>query len=263
MNIKIITTMSQVYWDRVGQYSVSTWPTLMPKGWQLWFHDTPELPVIPTKNLKSIEKESWIAKADPISTTFDAPPGYQREWKMFCHKSFAMWEAYKIEPNGIMIWCDSDVKWFKKPNNELLFKCLDGKFCGYLGRDRVDTSTTAKKKYAKLTTETCFIVFDLDHPIANEFFTKFENAYKSMDLFKLYSWCDAAVFEHVMNMFTKEHFNDITKDNPPAIAPLPLTCLGEYFEHWMGWTNKNARQDISGNKEKNKLIKKGLLRNAL
>jgi hypothetical protein len=260
MTVKIITTMSQEYWNKVGQYSVSTWPDLMPADWEFWLHDTPELPLTTHKKIIETEKYNWIANAEPISKMFDAPPGYQSEWKMFCHKSFAMWEAYKAEPNGIMVWCDSDVKWFKQPNIELLQKCLDGKFCGYLGRDRVDTSTTAKKKYARLTPETCFIVFNLDHLIANEFFNKFENVYKSMDLFKLYSWCDAAVFEHVMNMFPKEHFNDITKDNPPAIAPLPLTLLNDYFEHWMGWSNKNARGDISGNKEKHKLIKRGFIK---
>lgn len=251
--------MSQEYWDKVGQYSVSTWPKFMPDEWELWLHDTPDIPIKVNKKLSGIEKEKWILDAHVVSNGKPLPPGYQSEWKMFCHKSFAMWEAYKAEPKGIMIWCDSDVKWLKSPNSELLHKCLDGKFCGYLGRDRVDTSTTAKKKYTKLTPETCFIVFDLDHPIANEFFTQFENVYKSMDLFKLYSWCDAAVFEHVMNMFPKEYFNDITKDNPPAIAPLPLTLLNDYFEHWMGWTNKNAREDISGNKEKQKLLKKGLI----
>jgi hypothetical protein len=256
MTVKVITTMSQEYWDKVGQYSVSTWPDLMPTDWEFWLHDTPDIPLITSKKIIETEKYNWINAAEPVSKMSMAPPGYQSEWIMFCHKSFAMWEAYKIEPKGFMVWCDSDVKWFKQPNIELLQKCLDGKFCGYLGRDRVDTSTTAKKKYARLTPETCFIVFNLDHLIANEFFNKFENVYKSMQLFELYSWCDAAVFEHVMNMFPKEYFNDITKNNPPAIAPLPLTFLSEYFEHWMGWTNKEAREDISGKKEKEKILKR-------
>jgi hypothetical protein len=260
--VKVITTMSQEYWDKVGQYSVSTWPNLMPAHWNLWLHDTPDLSIVPDKKITNTEKYNWISKAESVAEQFQRPPGYQAEWKMFCHKAFAIWESFKEEPTGIMIWCDSDVKWLKSPSDHLLQKCLEGKFCAYLGRDRVDTSQTAKKRYAKLTPETCIIIFDLDHPIAKEFFSKFEEVYKSMQLFNLYSWCDAAVFEHTMNVFPKEFFNDITINNPPAIAPLSLTFLHEYFEHWMGWSNKTAKQDVSGRKEKNKLIKKGLIQNA-
>lgn len=254
--IKVITTMSQEYWDKVGQYSVSTWPGLKPDGWEIWLHDTPSIPLVCDKQLNTIEKEHWITKADPISGTFSPPPGYQREWKMFCHKSFAQWECYKEEPTGLMVWCDSDVKWLKQPSTNLLDRCLDGKFCAYLGRDRVDTSQTAKRKYSRLTPETCIIVYNLDHPIAKDFFTEFENIYKSMELFKLYSWCDAAVFEYVKSKFPAEYFNDIGKDDPPAIAPLPFNFLSEYFEHWMGWTNKEARDDLSGKKEKFKFEKR-------
>lgn len=260
MKVKVITTMSQEYWDKVGQYSVSTWPSLKPNGWEFWLHDTPDLPLLVDRKIQDTDKNKWINEAGPISLNFPEPPGYQREWRMFCHKSFAIWESYTQEPTGIMVWCDADVKWLQPLTDDILEQCLNGKFCGYLGRDRVDTSGTAKKKYSRLTPETCFIVFDLDHPIAKDFFTKFENIYKSMELFKLYSWCDAAVFEHVMHQFPAECFNDITKDNPPAIAPLPLTFLNDYIEHWMGWSNKDARDDVSGKKEKAKILKRGLLK---
>lgn len=254
--IKIITTMSQSYWDRVGQYSVSTWPTLMPDGWELWLHDTPDIPLKVNKKISGEEKAEWIKQAHIASDGKPQPPGYQKEWEMFCHKSFAQWECYKLDPQGIMVWCDSDVKWLKQPTEELLRQCLDGKFCGYLGRDRVDTSQTAKRKYSKLTPETCIIVYNLDHPAAREFFSRFEEVYKSMKLFDLYSWCDAAVFEHVKSSLPSEYFNDIGKNDPPAVAPLPFNFLSEYFEHWMGWTNKEAREDLSGKKEKEKYLKR-------
>ena len=56
MNVKVITTMSQEYWDRVGQYSVSTWPGLMPGDWKFWLHETPELPLPADFKLNSVEK---------------------------------------------------------------------------------------------------------------------------------------------------------------------------------------------------------------
>jgi len=256
MNIKVVTTMSQEYWDRVGQYSVSTWPTLMPEGWQLWFHDTPELPVTPTKNLKSIAKEDWYNSAHTAVQGRVQPPGYQRDWGMFTHKVFAQIESYKEDPTGIMIWCDTDVKWRKMPNADLINRALEGKFCAYLGRDRVDTSTTAKHKYSKLPNEMCIIVYDLDHPAAPAFFKNFEEVYTSFKIFDHYDWSDCGGFELAQEATGKEFFNDVTKNDPPAINPLPLSLYDEYFEHWMGWTNKEARADLSGTKEKEKILKR-------
>lgn len=256
MNVKVITTMSQEYWDRVGQYSVSTWPGLMPGDWKFWLHETPELPLPADIKLNSVEKEKWFEEAAIQSTNYPTPPGYQREWKTFSHKSFAQWECYKQEPNGIMVWCDSDVKWKKQPSTAFLRECLEGKFCAFLGRDRVDTSLTAKKQYKKLPNETCVLVYDLDHPMAKTFFEHFENVYKSFKLFEHYDWSDCGAFEIAMTLTGKDHFNDLTKNNPPALNPLPLTILDEYFEHWMGWTNKEARDDLSGKKEKSKILKR-------
>lgn len=254
--VKIVTTMSQEYWDKVGQYSVSTWPVHMPPDWELWFHDTPNLSIKPNRNLESKEKESWYNSAHEAVKGRAEPPGYQRDWGMFTHKVFAQIESYKEDPSGIMIWCDADVKWKKMPNTDLLDRALEGKFCAYLGRDRVDTSQTAKKKYSKLPNEMCLIVYDLDHPAAPEFFKNFENVYKSFRIFDHYDWSDCGGFEIAQQDTGKEFFNDVTKNDPPAINPLPLSLYDEYFEHWMGWSNKTARDDISGKREKEKILKR-------
>lgn len=255
-NVRVVTTLSQEYWDKVGQYSLSTWPSLMPPNWELWFHDTPSLPITPHRNLQSEEKELWYQSANKEVKGRPEPPGYQNGWGMFTHKVFAQIESYKAEPSGIMIWCDADVRWKKMPTLNLLDRALEGKFCAYLGRDRVDTSKTSKKKYKKLANETCILIYDLDHPAAANFFKNFENVYKSFRIFDHYDWSDCGGFEIAQNETGKEFFNDVTKNNPPAINPLPLSLYDEYFEHWMGWTNKNAREDISGKKEKEKILKR-------
>lgn len=256
MSVKVITTMSQEYWDKVGQYSVTTWPGLLPEGWKLWLHETPAIPLRSHFQVNSPDKEKWFEEAAIEASKRPEPYGYQKEWKTFSHKSFAQWEIYKNEPSGIMMWCDSDVKWKKQPTEEFLNKCLEGKFCAFLGRDRVDTSQTAKHQYKRLPNETCILVYNLDHPVAKTFFTHFEDIYKSFKLFDHYDWSDCGAFEMAMMLTGKEHFNDLTKDNPPAINPLPLSILDEYFEHWMGWSNKEARDDVSGKKEKAKILKR-------
>lgn len=258
-NVKVVTTMSQEYWDKVGQYSVSTWPNFMPEGWKFWLHDSPDLPLKYDLNFKSEEKYKWWKIAEKKVETISEeqlPYGYQREWKVFSHKVFAQIESYRKDPTGIMMWCDSDVKWKKSPSTEFLKECLNGKFCAYLGRDRVNPAEHKKRKYKKLPNETCILIYNLENPMAEEFFNTLEDVYLSLRLFDGYDWSDCGAFETAMIESGKENFNDLALPHPPAINPLPLTVLDEYFEHWMGWTNKNAREDIKGKKEKNKILKR-------
>jgi hypothetical protein len=257
---KVITTMSQEYWDKVGQYSVSTWPALMQKDWQLWFHDTPNLPITYHVNFSSPAKYEWWKSAEEMDSRFtkkQKPYGYQKEWKTFSHKSFAQWESYEKEPAGLMVWCDADVKWKVSPTTDLLLKCLDGKFCAFMGRDRVNPAEQKKRKYKKLPNETGILIYNLDHPVAETFFKNFKNVYLSLKLFDGYDWSDCGAFETAMIETDKKYFNDLTLSQPPAINPLPLTILGNYFEHWMGWRNKEAQADLSGNREKEKIMKVG------
>lgn len=257
--VKVLTTFSQEYWQATAQYTVKFWPDLLPNDWKIILHDTPKNLISCDNHIDQKEKNNWIENAKIESQKYPLPPGYMSEWHKFCHKSFAQWETYEADPSGLMIWFDSDVVWKKEPSIEIIKQALDGKFCGYFGRDRVDT-TKVKKQYPKLNIEACIIIYDLDHPAAKTFFKNFKNIYLSNEVFKLYDWCDTGVFEEAMIRTGKHFFNDITGDLPPVLAPLPISFLDKYFEHWMGSKNKELRTDASGYKEKSKLIKRGILK---
>lgn len=274
MKIKLVTTMSEKYWTATGQYTVGHWKENIPEDWEIWLHDTPEIPIQYTKRIPtspssnphyktSSEKEVFWADAEAFTTSLASPPGYMKEWKKFSHKSFAQWETAFADMSGIMVWMDADVKIRKPLNKEVLLKCLDGKFCGYFGRDRVNTKDPAYRKeyrhYERLTIEGCFIIYNLDHPIAKKFFSAFKNTYLSMALFSHLDWCDTGAFEYTKNMFSKEDFNDITGHLPAVPSPLTISILDEYLEHWMGTVNKRERADVIGQKEKEILKQRGTL----
>lgn len=275
MKIKLVTTMSEKYWQATGQYTVSDWKQNMPEDWELWLHDTPDIPVQYDKRLPSSvcanphwkgklsEKENYWHDAQAFTTNLTPPPGYMKEWKRFSHKSFAQWETAFADMSGIMVWMDADVKIRKPLNKEVLLECLDGKFCGYFGRDRVNTKDPAYKKeyrhYEKLTIEGCFLIYNLDHPIARKFFTAFKNTYLSMAMFSYFDWCDTGAFEYTKSFFPAENFNDITGHLPPVPSPLTISILDEYLEHWMGTINKRERADVVGQKEKEMLKQRGTI----
>ena len=264
MKIKILTTLSRKYWEQTGQYTVANWRHDLPKGWEFWLHDTPKLPVFADRYLPEINKSSWTAKAKEYVQGRELPVGYMKDWERFTHKSFAQWETYEADPSGILIWLDSDVR-FKKPmNKEVILECLDGKFCGYFGRDRVNTEDPIFKKeyrhYDRLTVEGCVYIYNCDHPVAKDFFAALKNTYLSMDLFNYFDWCDTGAFHYTKSLFDEKYFNDITGHLPPVPSPLTVSVLDEYLEHWMGTANKKARADVIGEKEKALLKERGILK---
>jgi hypothetical protein len=264
MKVKILTTLSQEYWNNTGQYTVKFWENFIPSDWELWLHDTPNLGIKNNNSMPTKDKDVWMEQAADVAASIPKdkhPFGYYREWKKFGHKSFAQWEAYEADPTGIMIWIDSDVVMKKMFDTSIISRALNGKFCGYFGRDRVDPAVNKKvRNYGRYNVETGIIVYDLDHPVAKEFFETQKNIYLSNEVFKLYDWADTGVFEESMLRTGKEHFHDITGHLPPTTEPIPISFLDEYIDHWMGSANKEARADLSGAALKRKMIKRGLLK---
>ena len=259
MKVKILTTLSQEYWDYTGQHTVKFWKNFMPGDWELWLHDTPELGIKYTKSIPTKDKYLWLIEAEKISSSIPEnlhPPGYYREWKKFSHKSFAQWEAYEADPTGVLVWLDSDVFIRKQLDESVVTRALNGKFCGYFGIDRVDTTSKKLSGYGQLNVETGMIVYNLDHPVANKFFEIQKNIYLTNESFKLYDWSDTGVFEESMIRTGKEHFHDITGHLPATPAPMPISFLDEYIEHWIGDAGKETRSDHIGQNLKTKMMKK-------
>ena len=263
MKIKILTTLSQEYWDYTGQYTVKFWENFIPSDWELWLHDTPELGIKYTKSIPTKDKYSWFSEAEKISSSIPKelhPPGYYREWKKFSHKSFAQWEAYEADPTGILVWLDSDVLMRKHLDESVITRALNGKFCGYFGIDRVDVSNKKLLTYGRLNVETGMIVYNLDHPVAKKFFEIQKNIYLTNESFKLYDWSDTGVFEESMIRTGKEHFHDITGQLPATTSPISISFLDDYIEHWIGAGGKAQRADHTGQKIKQRMIKRGIIK---
>jgi len=262
MSVTIVSTLSKKYWKQTGQYTLPTWKSNIPNSWKLCLHDSPAIPIdIDQYIVSSIEKTKWFEDACQYTKDLKQPlpPGFMKEWKKFYHKSFAQWETCNNINSKFLVWCDADVKYKKPLTEELLKECLNGKFCGYFGRDRVNTQDSLFIKdygqYKTLTPETCFIVYDLTHPISNDFFNSFKEIYLSMELFNNMSWCDAGAFITAVNKFPNYYFNDITKDIVPTPCPLNVSLLDEYIEHWIGTINKKNKKDIKGVLLKERIFK--------
>jgi len=263
--MKIVTTLSQKYWKRTGQYTVAEWKSKMPPSVKLWIHDTPtEIPISYDISLDCKGKDKWIRSAETVAKQKTQPPGYYKEWNKLCHKSFAQWECYEYDPQGIMIWMDADMKFRKRLDESVFENLLGDKFCAYLGRNRVDTQSDVYKtefgQYNILSPETGVIIYNCDHSIAKDFFSKMKDTYLSMDVFNLYDWSDTGVFWDTVQSFDNTHFVDLAENYPPTPFPLIVTPLDEYLEHWMGTKNKKNKSDTWGETERISLKKQGVIK---
>ena len=256
--------MSKKYWDKTGKYTVPDWKRNIPSNWKIWCHDTPKINANIDKYISAThEKQAWFEKAKLYSQKFNQPVGYMKEWHKFYHKSFAQWETYFEEPKGFMIWLDSDVKIRKPLNDKVILECLKGNFSAYFDRSKVDTKNPLFVNnygmYERLTIESGIIIYNLDHPIAKNFFNTFRETYTSMELFNLMDWCDTGAYENAKNKFDQKYFEDINSNLPAVPSPLSISILDPYLEHWMGTANKKIKQDIKGTKQKENLIKNGII----
>jgi hypothetical protein len=254
MNVKILTTFSRKYYNETAQFTVKFWQDFMPNSWKLILHDSPITGLKYHKLIFSKTKHEWIKKASLISqeciNKYASTPLGVNSWLIFCHKAFALWEAYEDDPQGILIWCDSDIFFKKKLDDKLILKALDNKFCGYFGADLLIAGA-----------ETGIIFFDLNNPIAKDFFFIYKNNYLSFDIFKKNLWHDNDNFTFTKSFFDPLMFNDIAKDVQPTRGPMYKSYFKDYCDHWLGTKNKLSRKLVKTFTELDKiLIKKGGLK---
>jgi hypothetical protein len=254
MYIKILTTFSKEYWERTAQFTVKSWHNFMPSSWKLILHDTPNVGIKFDKLIISKKKNEWIKEALSVSKGYvNKNPCFPlgvNSWLTFCHKAFAIWEAYEDDPQGILFWCDSDILWKKKIDDKIILNALDNKFCGYFAAD-----------LGRAGADTGILFFNLDHPIAKDFFFIYKNNYLSFDIFKKDLWYDVENFIFTKSFFNPLLFNDIAKNVQPTRGPIYKSYFKNYCDHWMGGINKAAGKLVKTFTEIDEsLIKKGNLK---
>lgn len=111
-----------------------------------------------------------------------------KDWRWdgvrFAHKTFAIFHAVNTMNVDYLIWLDSDTELYNEINSDYLIKFLPkGNFVGYIGRDGIS--------------ETGFLIFDIHHPHAKDFFQRFEQYYNDDLIYTIDQQHDAFVFDTV------------------------------------------------------------------
>lgn len=119
---------------------------------------------------------------------------FQYQSVRFSHKVYALYNAAMTTESRYLIWLDSDTEFYDTVNPEYFYKFLpENYFVGYLGR--------AGEAYS----ECGFMIYDLCHPEAKNFFNKFKWYYDTDELYKLKEWHDSYIFDVVRKEFETDN----------------------------------------------------------
>jgi hypothetical protein len=191
--IAIVTTFSDSGYENYGKLFLDSCVRyLNPTVDVLVYKDNVEIPY--QKNFKIFNLEPSI----PELTAFKQRNNYRNETDIkfqyqsirFSHKVYAIYHAAMNSNARYLIWLDSDTELYDSVSPEYLRHFLpEGIFVGYLGRA------------GEAFSECGFMIYDLHHSCAKEFFNRFKWYYDTDELYTLREWHDSYIFDQVRTEF--------------------------------------------------------------
>ena len=157
----------------------------------------------------------------------------------FAHKVYATIHAAREKDLDYLIWLDADTEIYDTVNPEYFLKFLPkGKFVGYIGRGKAS--------------ETGFLIFDMKHSEANNFFDRYEWYYNTDAIYNLEQYHDGFVFDVIRKEF--ESAQKITSHNvtPAGVTKQHFNAAFEGFMlHYKG-EGKDSREKLMAKAMKRK-----------
>ncbi len=148
----------------------------------------------------------------------------------FAHKVYATIHASREENLDYLIWLDADTEIYDVVDPEYFINFLPkGKFVGYIGRET--------------DTETGFLIFDMKHSEAKNFFDRYEWYYNSDAIYTQSEFHDGHIFDVIRKEF--ESNNKISSNNisPSGTTKNHFNAIFEGFMlHYKG-SGKERREE--------------------
>ena len=151
----------------------------------------------------------------------------------FAHKVYETIHASRETDLDYLIWLDADTEIYDTVDPTYFLKFLPkGKFVGYIGRDTAS--------------ETGFLIFDMKHPEASNFFARYEWYYNSDKLYSLSECHDGFVFDVVRKEFELDNKISSYSVSPPNITKHHFNAAFEgYMLHYKGGRKDKREEQIA------------------
>lgn len=229
----VITSFNEEGYKRYGKRFIDTWLEYWPKSVRLTvYYEGDNFEFTPGISWKPIEEVEFLkdyldSLRFPImhgivgshyDINFDARMGRKTFMQVHAARTYG----------GKVFWMDADAVTVKHVPERFLDDCLpDDKFCCYLGRD------------GWYFTESGFIGFNADHPIAMRFFRDYVHVFIVGTIFTQQWWHDCIAFDAIRFMATKDgyggEFINLSAHVPHGtMHPHANSVIGKYVQHLKG-----------------------------
>ena len=156
---------------------------------------------------------------------------FRHDGVRFAHKVYATIHASR-EPNlDYLIWLDADTEIYDTVDPEYFLKFLPiGKFVGYIGRDT--------------DSETGFLIFDMKHSEAKNFFDRYEWYYNTDAIYTKSEFHDGFIFDVIKKEFEADNRISSHSISPTGVAKNHFNTIFEGFMlHYKG-EGKGKRESL-------------------
>jgi len=234
MNIEIITSFNQRYYDLIGKDCVETWLKYWPKELTLTCY-VEEFYLPEHTRLKQISFDVFKPEYYEFQSTSN------KQVQKFAKKAWSFIHAMENSTADRIVWLDADVLSVDHLPLKLLQDVLPS---DVLSTHMGVTYTTAKDGSPGrwFVPETGFFAVNTHHPQFKEFASEYKRHYVERDNTMLRRFYDNDVYGHVFEKL-KAPGNDLCKDFTKGYkTPLRHTVLGPYIEHYKA---KHSKHEFS------------------
>ena len=186
----------------------------------------PDLIAFKARNIGDSKKngyDNWALKPDKSKFNKNNEGSWQFQYDSirFSHKVFAINHCARSGCD-IAIWLDGDTKTFADVSHDVIKSWLpQDKFAGFLNR----TSYT----------ETGFHIFNMNNPIAVDFFNAWLQYYKDDSIYNLPAWTDCHTYDAARVKFDQSLWYNLSPVDHRGAAHVFINGdLGKYMDHMKG-----------------------------
>lgn len=234
MNIEIITSFNQNYFDLIGKDCVDTWLKYWPTDLTLTCY-VEEFGLLEHPRLKQISFDDFEPEYYEFQSTAD------KQVKKFAKKAWSFIHAMENSKADRIVWLDADVLSVDYLPMDMLLDLLPN---NVLSTHMGVTYYTAKDGSVGrwFVPETGFFAVNTQHPQFFDFKNEYKRHYVERDNSMLRRFYDNDVYGYVFEKL-KAPGNDLCKDFTKGYkTPLRHTVLGPYIEHYKA---KHAKHEFS------------------
>lgn len=234
MNIEIITSFNEHYYNLIGKDSVTTWLEHWPKNLKLTCYvEEFELP-----NQKRIVQIPFTELGQDY-LDFQASNENDRV-KIFAKKAYSVIHAMKNSTADRIIWIDADVITKEAITQEFLESlCPNDTLATFMGVQHHKVKGDPESEMV-FSGETGFFVINKNHSDFVKFMVSYCDYYNQHKKENLRRFYDGDVFGAVVKSMPNTKFNDLAANiKKNAKTPLKHTELGKYIHHFKSKGSKD------------------------